>query len=157
MAADAAGRGPVERIRPEPEPDPDDLPGSEEEVAAHLARAVELFDRGEYHAAHEVLDELWLVASVAEQDFFKGLIQASIALHHHARGNPEGARKLYAGHRRLLAPYLPRHRGIDVERFLGDMQTFLRGVVRPRPGVPPPAFEFALRPRLGDGEPRATG
>jgi len=138
------------RERIEPEEEPEKLPENAAEVDAHLARALRLFDRAEYHAAHELLDELWLATQGEDSDFFKGLIQASIALHHFERGNLAGTRKLYAGHRRLLAGYLSRHRGIDVEAFLAAMQAFLRPVVRAREGQHA-TFDRSLRPRLATG------
>jgi predicted metal-dependent hydrolase len=118
------------------------------EIAHELARAGKLFNAGEYHAAHEVLDEVWEQAAPDEQDFFKGLIQACIALHHHQQGNPDGARKLYSGHRRYLGRFLPAHRGLDVAAFLEAMQAALGPVVRARPGSEPP-FDPARRPRMG--------
>jgi predicted metal-dependent hydrolase len=112
-----------------------------------LRRAAELFNAAEYHAAHEVLDELWESSPSADSDFLKGLIQACIALHHYQAGNAEGAVKLYAGHRQYLAPYLPAHRGLDVARFLAGMQTTLLPLVRAR-GGDGPEFELERRPRL---------
>lgn len=117
------------------------------EVQRELARAAELFNAAEYHEAHEVLDALWEEASARDSDFFKGLIQACIALHHYSQDNPDGARKLYSGHRQYLGPYLPRHLGLDVERFLAGMQACLAGVLRARPGSEPP-FDPSARPRL---------
>ena len=112
-----------------------------------LTEVARLFDAGEYHAAHEVLDELWEGTQGPDADFYKGLLQASIAMHHFARGNLDGARKLYSGHRRYLAPYLPAHLGVDVARFLEEMQRVLRPVLRARPGEDV-AFDPERRPRL---------
>lgn len=117
------------------------------EIAAGLRRAAELFNAAQYHEAHEVLDELWESASARDSDFFKGLIQAAIALHHYSLGNADGARKLYSGHRQYLGPYLPSHRGLDVAQFLARMQACLAGVLRARPGSEPP-FDPAQRPLL---------
>jgi len=117
------------------------------EIEDGLARAARLFDAASYHEAHEVLDALWEEAAPAEQDFFKGLIQACIALHHHQLGNADGARKLYSGHRRYLARFLPAHRGVDVAAFLGDMQAFLAPLLQARPGDEP-AFELERAPRM---------
>jgi predicted metal-dependent hydrolase len=119
----------------------------EAEIEGELARAAQLFDAASYHEAHEVLDALWEQARPAEQDFFKGLIQACIALHHHQLGNADGARKLYSGHRRYLGRYLPAHRGVDVAGFLADMQAFLEPLLRARPGEEP-AFERERAPRI---------
>jgi predicted metal-dependent hydrolase len=120
------------RIEPEEQDfDPGELAGGGAERV--LAEGVRLFNAGEYHAAHEAFEKLWLGNEAGDADFFKGLVQASIALHHFRRGELEGARKLYSGHRRLLAPFLPRHRGLDVAGFLAAMQAALQGVVRARP------------------------
>lgn len=112
-----------------------------------LREAARLFNAADYHAAHEVLDELWEGTHGPDSDFYKGLIQASICMHHFARGNLAGARKLYSGHRRYLAPYLPRHRGVDVAALLAEMQRALRPALRARPGERV-AFVEAERPRL---------
>lgn len=116
-------------------------------VQESLREAVRLFEACEYHEAHEVLDELWEATHGEDADFFKGLIQACIAMHHYRRDNLEGAAKLYSGHRRYLAAYLPRHRGVDVEAFLAEMQRVLQPVVRAAPGAAP-RFEAASAPRL---------
>lgn len=112
-----------------------------------LDEALRLFEAGQYDEAHEVLDVLWEATHGEESDFYKGLIQASICLHHLSLGNVEGARKLYAGHRRYLASYLPRYRGVDVQGFLEEMQRTLRPALRAAPGAPV-AFDAAARPRV---------
>ena len=121
--------------------DPDDF-GVE---AAHdsLREGIALFEAGDYHSAHEAFERCWLSAEGGDADFFKGLIQAAICLHHLLEGNLEGARKLYAGHRRLLAPFLPEHRGVDLTGFLAEMQRTLGPVLRGEACVDP-----GLRPRL---------
>ncbi len=114
---------------------------------ALLQSSVELFNDGEYLAAHETLEELWEAGFGESADFYKGLLQASIALHHFQLGNLDGARKLYLGHRRYLAPYLPEHRGIAVSELLEDMQRFLRPVIRAADEQSIP-FEHEHRPRV---------
>jgi predicted metal-dependent hydrolase len=112
--------------------------------AASLREAARLFDRGEYHAAHELLDELWEATHGEDADFLKGLIQACIAMHHYRDGNLEGARKLYRGHRQYLGAYLPAHAGVDVAGFLGEMQRTLGAALRAG-GAEPPAETDAPR------------
>lgn len=68
-------------------------------------------------------------------------------MHHYARHNHDGARKLYAGHRQYLAGYMPAYRGLDVADFLAQMQRTLQPVVRARAEQEPP-FELATAPRL---------
>ena len=112
---------------------------------ASFRAAVELFNKAHYLAAHELFDELWEAVEGGDSDFYKGLVQASIALHHFQEGNLEGAAMLYRGHRRSLAGFLPRHGGVDVAAFLEDMQTFLGPVIRREK---PPSVEGVRKPKI---------
>jgi predicted metal-dependent hydrolase len=123
-------------------------------LEAHLEAGIRLFDGARYEEAHEEFEELWLANEARDADFFKGLIQACICLHHFQRGNLEGARKLYSGHRRYLASFLPRHRGIDVERLLAELQGFLRPCLRARPGEEV-AFARELAPSIHASPPES--
>jgi len=118
-----------------------------EERPVELEAAITLFNRGSYLAAHECLDDLWEATEGADADFYKGLIQASIALHHFQSGNLDGAAKLYTGHRRFLAHYLPSHRGVAVAEFLADMQACLAPVLARAPDEEI-LFESERRPLL---------
>ena len=100
--------------------DPDEFSAADQQAA--FAEGVRLFDAGDYHAAHEAFEKCWLANEAGDADFFKGLIQAAICLHHLGRGNVDGARKLLRGHRSLLGRFLPTHRGVDVAAFLAQMQ-----------------------------------
>jgi len=124
----------------------DDESGQELQ-AQLLQHALRHFNAGEYHTAHEILDRLWEGPEGPDTAFYKGLIQAAICLHHFSCGNLEGARKLYSGHRRYLAEYLPRHCELDLVRFLEDMQACLRPVLRAPPQTEVP-FEPSRRPQL---------
>jgi predicted metal-dependent hydrolase len=121
--------------------------GAEGEDALHVSRGIELFNAGDYLAAHEEFEHVWLSNEGADADFFKGLVQACVALHHYREGNLEGAARLHAGHRMYLAAFLPRHRGIDVAGFLEEMSSTLRPVVRRGPESSP-VFGEESRPRL---------
>lgn len=134
------------KIEPD-EPSFDPREWRPEDLEDHLARGIELFNAAEYEAAHEQFERAWLSTHGPEADFFKGLIQASIALHHFRRGNLDGAAKLHSGHRRHLAAYLPSHRGVAVDELLAAMQQAFRPVLRRRPGDSV-EFDPALRPRI---------
>jgi predicted metal-dependent hydrolase len=111
-----------------------------------LHAAVRLFNEGQYLAAHELFEELWEAGEGGDDDFYKGLIQAAIAMHHLEDGNPKGAGKLYGGHRRYLGGFLPAHGGLNVERFLASMQEFFAPILRGEPR--PDAQNPATRPRI---------
>ncbi len=110
-----------------------------------LQAAVELFNAGRYLASHELFEELWNGTEGADSDFYKGLVQAAVALHHFQAGNLAGAARLYGGHRRCLAGYLPTHSGLDVAAFLRGMQACFSPLLGQASGV---AFEPERRPRL---------
>ncbi len=44
-----------------------------------------------------------------------------MALHHFGNGNIRGAKKVYFGSRSYLAAYRPVHQGIDLEKFVAEM------------------------------------
>ena len=134
------------RIEPE-EQNFDPTQWNEGDAARYLREGVRLFNAGEYRAAHEEFERVWLSSEGSDSDFFKGLIQACIALHHFQSGNLAGASKLHSGHRRYLAAYLPHHRGVDVAAFLENMQEVLRPVVR-RSTHENPKFDANSRPLL---------
>ena len=122
--------------------DPDSF--SPDDADHALQQGLRLFDQGEYHAAHEELERCWLANEGADEGFFKGLIQAAIGMHHYQRGNLEGALKLHTGTRRLLGPFLPRHRGVDLTTFLEEMQRVMKPLLRGESS----AFDPETRPRV---------
>jgi predicted metal-dependent hydrolase len=69
---------------------------SPEERQAILTRARDLFNAGDYWAAHEALETVWR-SIIGEGDaaaarVWQGLIQAAAALLHRERGNRHGVR-----------------------------------------------------------------
>ena len=61
---------------------------------SEFRHAVKLFNRGDFFAAHEVWEDVWRAAPPSEKKFLQGLIQVSVAFHHHSTGNLVGARSL---------------------------------------------------------------
>ena len=107
---------------------PRDLPADEQATFRH---GVAAFNAGDYYAAHDDFEALW------GEDFWKGLVQAAVALHHHQVGNPRGIIGLPGNVRRLLDPYRPAYMGLDVARFLADFTAFFDAV--DAGGATPPA------------------
>ncbi len=79
------------------------------------------FNVCEFFEAHDVWEELWTEYHGPSRDFYKGLIQTAVCLHHFGNGNIRGARKLYFGSRSYLEKYLPHHLGLDLQPFLDQM------------------------------------
>lgn len=107
---------------------------------AGYRRGLELFNRGEFFDAHEVLEDVWRAAPAVEKKFLQGLIQVAVGLHHHSRGNVIGARSLLARAHRNLSGYPARHGGIDlaalrtqVENWVGALDA--KGIVPALPRI----------------------
>jgi len=93
-----------------------------EEYPEQYLEGLRLFNAEEFFECHDVLEELWAETIGESKKFYQGLIQASIALFHFGNENLGGARKLYESSRKYLEPYAPHYEGIDVARFLADME-----------------------------------
>lgn len=87
-------------------------------TAAPLAEFLAAVEAGRHFEAHEILEAFWVGYSGPDRDFYKGLIQAAVALHHAAHGNLDGAAAVAARARRYLTPYAPRHAAVDVDAML---------------------------------------
>jgi len=90
---------------------------------AALAAFLAAFDEGAFFDAHEILEAFWVRYSGADRDFYKGLIQAAVALHHASTGNTVGAAGVGARARGHLSPYAPRHQSVDVAAILARLDT----------------------------------
>lgn len=83
-------------------------------------QGIAYFNACEFFEAHEVWEDLWKSYTGELRLFYKGLIQAAVALHHFGNGNIRGARKVYGSSRGYLAQYGPMCNGLDVEKFLTE-------------------------------------
>jgi hypothetical protein len=87
-----------------------------------LDRGLALIRSGEYFAAHEELEDEWRVAPGEERDFLQGLVHVAVAWHHAGRGNRPGCERQLAKAARRLDPYRPRHRDVDVDDLLVQVE-----------------------------------
>jgi predicted metal-dependent hydrolase len=83
-------------------------------------QGIAYFNACEFFEAHEVWEDLWKSYSGDLRLFYKGLIQAAVALHHFGNGNIRGARKVYRSSRGYLEQYQPTCCGLDVEKFIAE-------------------------------------
>jgi Domain of unknown function (DUF309) len=91
--------------------------------ASRLEEGLELIRRGEYFAAHEVLEDEWRAAETAERDFYQGLVHVAVAWYQAGRGNRVGCERQLAKAARRLRPYAPAHRGVELESLLEQLES----------------------------------
>jgi uncharacterized protein len=83
-----------------------------------LEEGLELIRRGEFFAAHEVLEDVWREAEPDERDFYQGFVHVAVAWYQAGRGNRVGCERQLEKARRRLSPYAPEHGGVDIDRLL---------------------------------------
>ncbi|MCS7007336.1 MAG: DUF309 domain-containing protein [Thermoleophilia bacterium] len=115
-----------------------------------LARGLELIAEGAYFEAHEELEEEWRRAPPEERDFLQGLVHVAVAWHHARRGGRAGCERQLEKAMRRLAAYRPAHRGVDVERLLGELERARAILARGSLALPPvriaPTHSVGSRP-----------
>jgi predicted metal-dependent hydrolase len=106
---------------------------------------IRLFNAGDYFAAHEVWEGLWRDCAGPERGYYKGLIQAAVALYHLGRGNLPGASRLARTGQSYMLAFGPRFLGLDAAAFWATMRAYLAG-----PAGPPPLLH--LTPPAGPAD-----
>src|SRR4051812_15448294 len=99
-------------------------------------KGIAFFNACEFFEAHEVWEDLWKSYAGPLRLFYKGLIQAAVALHHFGNGNIRGAKKLYFGSLGYLEPYRPVQQGLDLDKFLGEMTKCFASVIAAEEAFP---------------------
>ena len=93
-----------------------------------LADGLALARSGRYFEAHEAFEDAWRAAAPEERDFFQGLVHVVVAWYQDGRGNETGCGRQLEKAARRLAPFVPRHRGVDIASVLAQVE-------RARPGA----------------------
>jgi predicted metal-dependent hydrolase len=92
-----------------------------QEPLAALARSgIEKFNRGEYYAAHDDLEEAWRQDDGAVRDLYRGILQVGIAYYQIERGNYRGAAKMLLRVRQWLDVLPDTCRGVNVSQLRSD-------------------------------------
>jgi uncharacterized protein len=104
-----------------------------------LAEGLRLYDAGEFFAAHEAWESVWLRAQEPEKTFLQGLIQVTAAFHHLQRENRLGTSRLLRAALGRLERYPENFGGISVDLLCDDIRVWLQtleaGSADPQRGV----------------------
>jgi hypothetical protein len=94
-----------------------------------MIHAFEQFNRGEYWHQHETLEAIWRAEpDEAIRNFYKGILQVGVGLHHLTRRNQVGVDKVLARGIDYLKPYSPSCMGVDVQRLIDEATSVLEKV-----------------------------
>jgi hypothetical protein len=78
---------------------PEQVPYTDDHVAAYPVEyiaGIDLYNAGEFHAAHDAWEERWMgEVGAQEKLFLQAMIQSAVAFHHLEIGRPGAARQMY--------------------------------------------------------------
>ena len=105
---------------------------------AELQRGIDLFNRGEFFEAHELLEDVWRAAAGEEKKFLQGLVQLAVAFHHHSTGNQRGMRSVMARGMKNLEGQVEGFCGIRLNPLMQSLRIWCEAVDngRPLPAIP---------------------
>jgi predicted metal-dependent hydrolase len=102
------------------------MPQGLSHIQEGVFKACLLFNHQLYFETHELVEALWLEENGRPKTFLQGIIQVSVAFHHLLYHNYYGAMVLIKEGTEKLRPYLPSESGLDIERFLIDLEPCFR-------------------------------
>ncbi|GBL38007.1 hypothetical protein EMGBD1_16940 [Anaerolineaceae bacterium] len=86
-----------------------------EAMSAQAQSGVQLFEAGDYFAAHEALEHAWKAEAGPGRELYRGLLQIAVACLQIERGNYNGAVKMFWRARQWLAPLPAACRGVNTQ------------------------------------------
>ena len=101
------------------------------ETAVH---GLELFNRGEYFEAHEVLEAAWNLDDSPAKELYRAVLQVAVTYYQIERGNYRGVMKMFLRLRQWIDPLPDECRGVNVAQLRQDMLRVREAVIALGPG-----------------------
>lgn len=129
-------------------------PYTEEHIIAYPVEyiaGIDLYNAGEYHAAHDAWEERWMgPVDRDEKLFLQAMIQSAVAFHHLQIGRPGAARQMYLAAKEKFARLNCRiFMSLDLEAYQAQLDralSWLLSVPDPReiaqPTIDPPVISL---------------
>lgn len=90
----------------------------EESPPRQLLLAIRQFNGREWYECHETLEDLWVGEEGEVREFYQGILQVAVALHHWKNGNFGGAISLLKGGMAYLGRVSTVCQWVDVAGFI---------------------------------------
>jgi len=105
-------------------------PYTEEHIIAYpieYIAGIDLYNAGEYHAAHDAWEERWMgPVDANEKLFLQAMIQSAVAFHHLQIGRPGAARQMYLAAKEKFARLNCRvFMSLDLEEYQAQLDRSL--------------------------------
>jgi len=114
-----------------------------ESPPGQLLQAIREFNSREWFECHESVEDLWIGETGEVRDFYQGIIQIAVALHHWRNGNFGGAVSLLKGGAGYLRHVSDACQWVDVAALIADadrMRTALEELGKERMDTLDPGF-----------------
>lgn len=98
------------------------------ELHPKAIEGIYLFNRKKFFEAHEELEIAWNEEKSEMRDLYRGILQIAVAYLHIARGNYEGAIKVYKRSQRWLRGWNDICRGMNLKQFQADAKNVMNEV-----------------------------
>lgn len=130
-------------------------PYTEEHILAYpieYIAGIDLYNAGEFHAAHDAWEERWMgPVDANEKLFLQAMIQSAVAFHHLQIGRPGAARQMYLAAKEKFARLNCRvFMSLDLAAYQAQLDrslSWLLSVPDPReiaqPKIDPPTISLA--------------
>jgi predicted metal-dependent hydrolase len=100
-----------------------------EPLAPLAQEGIERFNKGDYYAAHDALEEAWVRDEGPGRDLYRGILQVGIAYYQIEKGNYRGAVKMLLRVRQWLDPLPAVCRRVDVASLRTDVEAVYQALV----------------------------
>ncbi len=90
-------------------------------LPAGVAQGIQQFNRREFYACHDSIEQVWVETAGDERLMYQGLLQIAVAFYHMQQGNWRGGLKMLERGKGKLLPFLPACRGVDLAAFLSGV------------------------------------
>ena len=118
-----------------------------------LVRGVKQFNRGEFFAQHETLEDLWNSERRPIRRLYQGILQVGVAMYQIQRCNHHGAISMLTRGPYYLRPFAPVCQEVDVKHLLIQAARVLSTVVELGPDRVN-QFDWSLAPQVRWTKPR---
>jgi len=92
----------------------------EDSPPGQLLQGIREFNSQEWFECHETVEDLWIGSEGEVKDFYQGIIQIAVALHHWRNGNFGGALSLLKGGSNYLRRVSDACQWVDVTALITD-------------------------------------
>ncbi len=99
---------------------PDQINSCDEPLPPLAEEAIRLFNAGEYHAQHDLFEEVWRAEPRRIRDLYQGVLQVGLAYYQIVQGNRRGALKMFKRSERWLKALPDACQTIDVAALKAD-------------------------------------